>query len=198
VDEQGVVESLVLDEPSVKGVIFDFDGVIVRLRTDYDALRKKLAEYSLNRFRLSMDFKPLSTGLARLGTTLGPEALAGAYGIVEEFELSVLSKLAVNARLIKAIKQSNRRKKLAIFSMNMHKTIETLLQREKILDYFDLIIAREDVSRFKPDPEGIETILAVLQIGRNEVVYVGDRAVDEETGNRAGIRTLIIKQVHFT
>jgi HAD superfamily hydrolase (TIGR01549 family) len=44
----------------------------------------------------------------------------------------------------------------------------------------------------KPDPAGIYAILEKLGMKKEDAIYVGDTDTDEETGKRAGVRTLIV------
>lgn len=59
-----------------------------------------------------------------------------------------------------------------------------------IRDWFDIVVTAQDplVGRFKPDPAGLELILARCGIARDEVLYIGDRPeVDGLAARRAGV-----------
>lgn len=51
--------------------------------------------------------------------------------------------------------------------------------------WFDLVIASDDVSRMKPDPEGLNNALSQLNIDASACLYVGDTLVDVETARAA-------------
>jgi phosphoglycolate phosphatase len=51
----------------------------------------------------------------------------------------------------------------------------------------ELIIGADDVSRPKPDPEGIQLALRVLGVRAESTAYVGDHVVDAETATNAGV-----------
>ncbi len=57
----------------------------------------------------------------------------------------------------------------------------------KRLIVFDFIIGGEDVSKHKPDPEGL--LKAIQETGKNkkETLYVGDSLVDWETAKNAAV-----------
>lgn len=59
-----------------------------------------------------------------------------------------------------------------------------------LTDAFDIIVTGDDVSRGKPDPEGIRHALAVLGCDPDASWYVGDGPVDIRAGRAAGVRTL--------
>jgi HAD superfamily hydrolase (TIGR01549 family) len=64
-----------------------------------------------------------------------------------------------------------------------------------IRDWFDIVVTAQDpaVGRFKPDPTGLELILARCGVAREEALYIGDRPeVDGLAARRAGVAYLNI------
>lgn len=76
---------------------------------------------------------------------------------------------------------------LAIVSTKNRSRIESFLERENLSQAFDFIIGGEDVSRHKPDPEGLQQAVARLNTPLEESLYVGDSVVDAEAARRAGM-----------
>ncbi|MDH5792529.1 MAG: HAD-IA family hydrolase [Candidatus Bathyarchaeota archaeon] len=75
---------------------------------------------------------------------------------------------------------------LGIVSTKFRYRIETILGRAGLLEHFDVIVGGEDVSRHKPDPEGIQ--MAIERLGENQsTLYVGDSLSDAEAAMRAGV-----------
>jgi phosphoglycolate phosphatase len=75
---------------------------------------------------------------------------------------------------------------LGIVSTKFRYRIETILERAGLLKHFDVIVGGEDVSRHKPDPEGIQ--MAIERLGANQsTLYVGDSLSDAEAAMRAGV-----------
>jgi phosphoglycolate phosphatase len=66
------------------------------------------------------------------------------------------------------------------------------LRREKIEHFFDVIIGGENVSKNKPDPEGLHLALEKLESTPEETVYIGDSQVDAETSKRGGIKFVAV------
>jgi len=62
-----------------------------------------------------------------------------------------------------------------------------LLREDGILDRFDSIVLGADVSRRKPDPEGILKCLKVLDMTPDAAVYIGDTPVDIQASRAAGV-----------
>jgi phosphoglycolate phosphatase len=82
--------------------------------------------------------------------------------------------------------------RLGIVSTKFRHRIQDTLQREGLLDRFDIIVGGEDVAHFKPDPQGL--LLAAERAGSRpeQVLYVGDSLTDAETARRAQARFLAV------
>jgi HAD superfamily hydrolase (TIGR01509 family) len=59
----------------------------------------------------------------------------------------------------------------------------------------DLTVAREDVARPKPWPDGLHRSLRLLGLTAGEALFVGDSAADSLQGHAAGVRTLVLGSV---
>ncbi len=191
-DEPKDLASRLRKDHSIQCLVFDFDGVIVSLNTDYPALKKALRRFSLRDIGADIAFDPLITGLERLVALGGEKALGGAYSMIEEFESNCPGRPSVNHPIVDLIGSEAGTKKVAVFSSNTRKTITRLLREIGIEELFDVIVALEDVSRHKPDPEGINKIRESLSMDRDRMIYIGDRAVDMEAGRRAGVKSILI------
>ena len=75
---------------------------------------------------------------------------------------------------------------LAIVSQKRRCYIQPILEKENLLEAFDVIVGGGDAA-YKPDPEGL--LLAVAQTGSipENCLYVGDSVTDAETARRAGV-----------
>lgn len=60
------------------------------------------------------------------------------------------------------------------------------LQREGLMELFEVIVTGRDVAHGKPDPEGLLKCAATLGIDACECVYVGDTPLDVQTAKAAG------------
>jgi pyrophosphatase PpaX len=75
---------------------------------------------------------------------------------------------------------------LAIFTGRVWREMDYTLDRAKVREFFDPILTVEEVTRPKPDPEGLLEILG----GRtaSDSLYVGDNVDDALAAQAAGIR----------
>ena len=76
---------------------------------------------------------------------------------------------------------------LGIVSQKYRRRIEAILERDNLLDYFDVIVGGEDMTAFKPDPSGLLTALDRLGGSPANSLYVGDSVTDAETAKRANV-----------
>ncbi|RJP25706.1 MAG: HAD family hydrolase [Candidatus Abyssobacteria bacterium SURF_5] len=76
---------------------------------------------------------------------------------------------------------------LGIVSTKGRFRIRPILEREKILQYFQVIVGGEDVSAYKPNPEGLLGAIRQLRSNRAHSLYVGDSIIDAETAMRANV-----------
>lgn len=78
--------------------------------------------------------------------------------------------------------------KLAIVSTKRRHRIEAILARDDLLAPFDLIIGGEDITRFKPDPQGLLLAVERLSADPARTLYVGDNVIDAQAAQNAGLQ----------
>lgn len=85
------------------------------------------------------------------------------------------------------LQQLSKRHLLSILSSNSETIIKESLGAR--IQYFTLIVGQEQVTKLKPDPEGIRLILRELKATPSEALMIGDLAEDILAGKKAGIKT---------
>lgn len=83
--------------------------------------------------------------------------------------------------------------RIGIISMKYRRRIEEILRRAQLADAVDLILGWEDVTRQKPDPEGLLLGLERLGVSSSRALYVGDHALDAEAARRAGVHFIGVR-----
>lgn len=76
---------------------------------------------------------------------------------------------------------------LGIVSTKYRYRIESILQREALLQHFDIIVGGEDVADHKPHPVSLQQALQHLRCPPERALYIGDHPVDAEAAERAGV-----------
>ena len=84
---------------------------------------------------------------------------------------------------------------IALDSNVGRKALKQMFKKFSLDDYFDLTISRNDVSRLKPEPEGIRQILNYYNNNQNapeQTFLIGDSVTDIKTARNAGIKVAIL------
>lgn len=74
-----------------------------------------------------------------------------------------------------------------IVTTKFHYRIEAILRKFGTEELIDAVVGGDDVSREKPDPEGLLKAIGAFGVGKNEVLYVGDSLVDAKAAQSAGV-----------
>lgn len=77
--------------------------------------------------------------------------------------------------------------KTAIVTSKFHYRIDEILCKFNAESLIGEIVGGDDVTREKPDPEGLLKAVEVLGTNRKEVLYVGDCLVDAKAAQSAGV-----------
>jgi len=183
--------------PSV--IIFDVDGVLVDTRgsfqrTTLETVRlltsKRVTRSELHRWKnrpgFNDDWKLSHAWVRQIGRDLSYEEVKRRFQ-----EIYWGKKSTGNVRREKWLLPHANLKRLAsiaplgIFTGRIYRELDYTLDRWKVRKFFQRIITVEDVSKPKPDPEGLIKILA----GRvpASAIYVGDNVDDVLAANAARI-----------
>jgi phosphoglycolate phosphatase len=76
---------------------------------------------------------------------------------------------------------------LGIVSLKYREHLLPVLERGKVTEAFEIIIGGREVSKPKPDPEGVHLAMTRLGSSPANTLYVGDSLTDAETAKRAGL-----------
>ena len=82
--------------------------------------------------------------------------------------------------------------KLAVASNRPSSFSESLLKKLKIAHYFSLVLCADKINSYKPNPKILFLIMKKLNLPPEETIYVGDMALDAETGRKAEVKTIIV------
>ncbi len=78
-------------------------------------------------------------------------------------------------------------KTCAIVSTKIRARILSTLQRNGLQSMFSLVVAGEDVSVPKPDPQGLMLVAKTLGTPKESILYVGDNQIDARTAQNFGV-----------
>ena len=77
-----------------------------------------------------------------------------------------------------------------IVTNKSEKYTRPIIEKLKWHELTNAVICPENVTKAKPDPEGIITALNLLNASNSESYYVGDHKRDVETGKNANVKTV--------
>lgn len=207
----GAKNGKILD--NVKLVIFDSDGVLFDI---IDAVRETVRS-GLEKYNIEADLQEsvqeVSHMLEKAQTMAIPEMILGAkellqLNFVESFTVLKRLRIAVSFYgdfrerkkdsvmfegiddLVKALAKKGI--KLAILSNNKRSSIIENLNKWNLLKYFEQIFGFNEVTKVKPNPEGLLKILESEKIKPEEALFIGDMVTDIQAGHNAEIRTIAI------
>lgn len=175
---------------SVRGFIFDCDGVLI------DSYAANTVYY--NKFRERFGLPPMTAEEAHythiqnvyesLKRIVPPEHYETALEYRHQLNycdiLPYLRREEGVRRLLYWLKGQGF--PLAVNTSRMD-TMPMVLEAVDLEGLFHPVMTSAVVKRPKPDPEGVETILADWDMGREDVVFLGDSSVDEHTARNAGV-----------
>ena len=183
----------------IKGVIFDFDGLIVDTETTwYEAFREVFWESHQIELDLVRYSECIGTGNDVLyryfreiaGNSVNCELLEDLAAVrYENMMKAPVLREGVKEYLAEA-KQKNL--KIAIASSSAKQWVQTYLEQLNILDYFEVINTKDDVSNIKPDPELYCKTLIDLGLSAQEAIVFEDSVNGLSAAKQAGIRCVIV------
>lgn len=195
-DEQktGPTSSLIPHPSSlVEAVLFDLDGTLVDSAIDFGRMRREMlamaAEAGCDGALLE-GADILQIRAAACARAADPPAmLQRAEKRLVAIELAAMersTRVEGAAEVLAALR--GRDVRVGIVTRNCRGIAAASLRRHGLP--YDILIAREDTPRVKPDPEHLRRALAALAVPPEAAVMVGDGRMDVQAGLAGGLRTV--------
>lgn len=162
--------------PDLKLLVFDFDGTLLHLDVDWDAVRRALDTGATG--------ETIGAAIQRLRLA-GDEAL---LALVTEAELAGLGGRRLDPAVVAVLTALAQRHHLAVFTRNSR----TVVARAFAGTALPYVVGREDLPALKPDPAGLHRILEHFGVPPEQAVLVGDTYHDVEAAHAAGVRCVVV------
>jgi phosphoglycolate phosphatase len=183
-------------EPPVELLIFDLDGTLIDSQRDLansvNAARRHLGLEPIANERV---YSYVGDGAPMLiRRALGPEASEPQVLEALEFFLSwYRDHMLDHTRLYPGVREALDRMqgagvKMAVLTNKPVRFSQALVEGLGLGDHFARVYGGNSFDRKKPDPIGVDTLLAELGAARERAMMVGDSGVDVRTARNAGIR----------
>ncbi|MFA7398292.1 MAG: HAD family phosphatase [Candidatus Bathyarchaeia archaeon] len=177
----------------VEAVIFDLDGTLTVFNIDYKALRGEVREYLLrtgvpasvlnvNESMFDMMHKAEIYFKNSKSEQAFKEVQSQCLVIAEKYEMEAATLTSLQPGAIEILKELKKLKlKIGLCTTNSETATNYILQRFKVLDYFQAVVSRNKVKRVKPDTEQYELALKILGVKPVNSIIVGDSVVDMQS-----------------
>lgn len=179
-------------------VIYDCDGVL------FDSLAANSKLY--NDFCVKMGREPLRPEeMEYVHTHTVYEAIHFIFGRDKEMEKRALELLKqidlreyivylkMEPNLLQTLDRLKEKGIIRAISTNRTTSMKHIMERFGLRPFFDMVVTALDVKNPKPDPESIEKIIQAFNLNKEEVVFVGDSEVDQQTAKSSGIKFIAYK-----
>ncbi len=179
-----------------KLIIWDLDGTLIDSKRDI--------AFAVNETLERIDHPPISEEeiYSYVGNGVRPlieRAVAASGGgnsldtAIKHFQKIYLAHLLDTTILFDGILDVLRHfenKKMAVASNKPYLYVTKILEGLHVADLFMSVKGGDSLPTRKPDPEMIKVILHEAGVGPENAVFVGDSAVDIQTGKNAGVHTI--------
>lgn len=185
------------------GILFDYNGVIV---TD-EHLQKQAMENILAKYNIEIsdtiyneqcfgrsdkagleNVQKLFPSLAKISTTD-----LVAEKVVEYQKLTKnMSLLAPGIR--EKLDELHQHFVIGLVTGSAHVELDHVLRQENLVQFFDVIISADDITRSKPDPEGYVKAVAALGLPKEKIAAIEDTPIGVAAAKAAGLKCLAVLQ----
>jgi HAD superfamily hydrolase (TIGR01549 family) len=188
----------------IKAVIFDMDGVLIEAKNwHYEALNKALDLFGMEISRydhlVTYDGLPTKKKLeiltAERGLPIGLHDFINA--MKQEYTMEIVHsrckpKFYHEFALSRLTKEGYR---LAVASNSIRQTVEAMLQRAALTDYFDFYLSNQDVKIGKPDPEIYIKAIEKLGLSAKECLIIEDNENGFKAAKASGAWLMEVDEV---
>ena len=171
-------------------IMFDWDGCLARnLHLWINICRRALANQGVTASTTEI---MLHYGTGQLPERLGAPDPAACRRTIGEIAARELSSTELQPGARELLRDLRSRRHVALVSNARPTLLSDSLRRNQVEDAFELIISGQDVTRLKPDPEGLERALDQMGGHKSAAVMIGDSSTDIQAAHNAGIDSILV------
>jgi HAD superfamily hydrolase (TIGR01509 family) len=179
---------------SIQAIIFDVDGTLVDTLDAYHAVAELAAAPHGIPVSREIVRRALNINHPTFWELVVPDDRVDRVDLMEAMKREAMRRwpevLLAHGRVMPGLRETletlhQRGLRLGIVTASRSGSFQPL-RDEGLLDYFEAVITGAEVSRRKPDPEGLHKCLEALGVEPDQAVYVGDTPIDVQTSRAAG------------
>lgn len=178
------------------------DGVLIDAREwHYESLNKalNLFGYNISRYDHLVTFDGLPTKKKLEMLSLDAGLPKGLHNYINELKQQyTIDIIHSNCRpkfqhqfLLGRLKEKGL--KLAVCSNSIRRTVELMMEKARLIDYFDLLMSNQDVVNGKPNPEIYLKAMNKLGVSPEECLIVEDNQNGIKAAKAAGANVMCVK-----
>lgn len=186
----------------IKAIIFDFDGTVADTLPicfySFNKVFKEFDRINLSDTEIVKMFGPSEVGiiLNNLKSDRKNEAVEKYYEHYTYAHSEHLKESKEILQLLNYLKEQNYL--LAIVTGKSFRSLELSLNYLNLNHIFDYIVTADDVTKPKPDNEGIIKVLDKFNISEDEAIFVGDSDADVLAGKKTNMLTVGVKWLTYS
>ncbi len=192
-------------EKPIKAIVWDLDGTLIHFKINSVKARKAaisiFVSYGIDKKKLSIQKSILDNinTSKEIFQQMGNDPIYVSK-ILQEVDREVSKieyKAALNATKIKGIEEvlvfaKTNNLKQAIFTFNKYEHAKLSLEKVNLLNFFDVIIGRDNVSNPKPHPDHLLVICDKFGFNTDEILVIGDNYRDIECAINVGAHSIAV------
>lgn len=103
----------------------------------------------------------------------------------------IFQKYVINAELLQYIAELKKQYKIGLLTNFTYEWLDEILQKYNLAPYFDQILISSRHKLIKPEPEAFLKILELLQVTKEEAVFIDDRQGHIDASNMIGLKAFL-------
>ncbi|MGQ4872862.1 MAG: HAD family hydrolase [Promethearchaeia archaeon] len=172
---------------TIKAIVWDLDGTLIHFKIDYIRARREaikiLKKHGIPKKYLTIQDSILDNINKAKDylekNNVNPKEIDHIVKEVDKKVIEVEQDAAIKATPLDGIKDvlkfiKKQGIKQAVYTINTKKNAKISLKSAGLLEFFDIIIGRDDVENIKPHPDHLIKICNELGVKSSEILVVGD------------------------
>lgn len=179
-----------------KVLIFDFDETLYRLKLPWLPFKAELKNLCLEidqEIVKNFDGELMIHLADQVIDKHGDEARKKIFDFCERYEAKNNFDVDINEDLVKWVVDHSLDYKMVIWSSNMSNTVNQVLINHNVIEFFSLVVGKEDVKRHKPYVDGFDIIYDYYGGEVNDYLLVGDSNSDKGAAENLGMDFLKVE-----
>lgn len=182
---------------SWKSLIFDFDNTLVASSIDFRGLKQELISLLHNHelaLELSIKDNPPLSQLTQIPLDFSlPTLNHQMWDLIGVYETEGMKEAVLEDYVMEVIPNLAQSYDLSILTNNTAKLTLNTLKRFNLLDFFTIIISRDDNLPLKPSPDALHFLINKMDYVPSSTLFIGDSPIDAIAATQANIPFLAYK-----